>query len=59
MCLWCWNELLSAAKGFDATDRRLRSAVAYRVVQALRMQEKRQKIKRVDKVGNAIVWEVL
>lgn len=51
--------MLSAAKGFDATDRRLRSAVAYRVVQALRMQEKRQKIKRVDKVGNAIVWEVL
>ncbi len=43
------------AKGFDETDRHLRSAVAYRIVQALRMQEKRQGgIVRVGKAGNAI-----
>ena len=46
-----------AAKGFDISDRYLRKAVAYRVVQALRMQERRGgPIKRQGKRGNAIVW---
>jgi hypothetical protein len=36
---------------------RNRKAVAYRIVQALRMQEKRGgKIKRTGRLGNAIVW---
>lgn len=47
------------AKGFDETDRHLRKAVAYRIVQALRMQEKRNgPIKRHGKRGNAIRWAV-
>lgn len=46
-------------KGFDETDRHLRKAVAYRVVQALRMQEKRRgPIQRVEKVGNVVVWNM-
>jgi hypothetical protein len=45
------------AKGFDDTDRHLRTAVAYRIVQALRMQEKRQgAIVRDGKLGNSIIW---
>jgi hypothetical protein len=46
-------------KGFDEADRHLRKAVAYRVVQALRMQEKRRgPIQRVEKVGNVVVWSL-
>lgn len=45
------------AKGFDEADRYLRKAVAYRIVQALRMQEKRRgAIIRVEKVSNVITW---
>jgi hypothetical protein len=44
------------AKGLDAADRHLRTTVAYRIVQALRMQEKRGGMKRDGKRGNAIVW---
>lgn len=46
------------AKGFDGADRHLRTAVAYRIVQALRMQERRRggAIRREGKSGNAIVW---
>ena len=45
------------AKGFDVEDRHLRTAIAYRIVQALRLQEKRRgPIQRVDKVSNVIVW---
>lgn len=44
-------------KGFDASDRHLRKAIAYRVVQALRLQEKRGgPIKRVGKNANVVVW---
>ncbi len=44
-------------KGFDASDRHLRKAIAYRVVQALRLQEKRGgPIKRVGKNANVISW---
>ena len=46
-------------KGFPAPDRHLRTSVAYRIVQALRMQEKRAGlIRRAGKSGNAIVWTV-
>ncbi|WP_421952905.1 hypothetical protein [Pelagibacterium sp.] len=44
-------------KGFDETDRHLKKAVAYRVVQALRLQEKRRgPIQRQGKRGTAVVW---
>lgn len=44
-------------KGFDETDRHLRKAVAFRVVQALRLHEKRGTgIKRVGKNANVVVW---
>lgn len=43
-------------KGFPAPDRHLRSAVAYRIVQALRMQEHRGQMSRIGKNGNAIIW---
>lgn len=47
------------AKGFPAPDRHLRTSVAYRIVQALRMQEKRRgPIKRVGKNGNALIWKL-
>jgi hypothetical protein len=45
-------------KGFPGADRHLRISVAYRVVQALRMQEKRGgKIMRNGKVGTALMWK--
>lgn len=44
-------------KGFPAADRHLRTSIAYRIVQALRMQEKRGGIARAGKAGNAIRWE--
>lgn len=47
-------------KGFNAEDRHLRTAIAYRIVQALRLQEKRSgAIKRVEKRSNVVVWNVL
>ncbi|HWB46275.1 MAG TPA: hypothetical protein VG900_12600 [Hyphomicrobiaceae bacterium] len=47
-----------AAKGFPAGDRHLRTSVAYRVVQALRMQEKRGgRVTRAGKLGGALVWK--
>ena len=46
-----------SAKGFDGDDRHLRTAIAYRIVQALRLQEKRAgKIRRVSKASNVILW---
>jgi len=52
-------EWIIEAKGFPAPDRHLRSAVAYRIVQALRMQEKRRgNIVRNGRSGNAIVWRL-
>jgi hypothetical protein len=50
-------EWIIAEKGFPGADRHLRTSVAYRIVQALRMQEKRGGgIRRAGKNGNAIVW---
>lgn len=46
-------------KGFPAPDRHLRTSVAYRIVQALRMQERRSgRVIRIGKEGNAIVWSL-
>ena len=49
-------EWIIEAKGFPGADRHLKTSVAYRIVQALRMQEKRGGIRRVGKNGNAIIW---
>lgn len=46
------------AKGFPEVDRHLRTSVAYRVVQALRMQERRAGRYGAGKRGNAIIWAV-
>lgn len=47
-------------KGFDERDRHLRTSVAYRIIQALRMQEKRgMRVRRAGKHRNTIVWELL
>ena len=45
------------AKGFG-DDNELRKAVAYRIVQALRMQAKRGKIGDAGKRGNARIWRL-
>lgn len=46
-------------KGFPTPDRHLRKAVAYRIVQAMRMLDKRGvHIVRGGKNGNAIVWRI-
>jgi hypothetical protein len=46
------------AKGLDEADTVLRRSISFRVVQALRMQEKRGRIKRLEKRRGAIVWEL-
>jgi len=52
-------EWVVATKGFPSPDKHLRSAVAYRIVQALRMQERRGgKIERIGRSGNAIIWRL-
>lgn len=45
-------------RGWDDTDRHLRTSIALRIVQALRMQEKRGRMDRAGKRGNAIVWSL-
>ena len=45
-----------AAKGLDTTDKRLRKAIGYKIVQLLRQWEKRRKVERAGKVGTAVVW---
>jgi len=45
-----------AYKGWDAGDRHLKTSVALRIVHTLRMQERRGKVVRAGKRGNAIVW---
>ena len=47
-----------AAKELDTTDKRLRKAVTYKLVQLLRQWEKKRKVQRVGKVGAAIVWRL-
>jgi len=43
-------------RGWDETDRHLKTSVALRIVHTLRMQERRGKVARAGKRGNAIVW---
>lgn len=45
-----------ASKGLDATDRHLRKAVAYKVVQVARRWERQGKVKRTGRDGNAVRW---
>ena len=47
-------------KGFDERDRHLRTSVALRIVQALRLQEHRgMRVRRAGKRGNTIIWELV
>jgi hypothetical protein len=45
------------AKGLDESDRRLRKAVAYKVVQIMRRMERERRVARLGKEGLAIVWQ--
>ena len=47
-----------AAKGLDTTDKRLRKAIGYKIVQLLRQWEKKRKVERVEKVGTVVVWRL-
>ena len=51
-------DYIVAAKGFPGADRHLKTSIAYRIVQALRMQEKRGRTIRDGKAGNALVWKL-
>lgn len=52
-------EAVIAAKGFPGADRHLRTSVAYKIVQALRMQEKRGVgVERTGKKAGAIIWRL-
>lgn len=44
------------AKGLDSTDKHLRTSIQLRVVNAMRMAEKRGKAARVGKNGAVLVW---
>lgn len=46
------------AKGFDEADKELRKAIAYKIVQALRMQLKRGTIGAEGKRNNVWVWRL-
>jgi hypothetical protein len=44
------------AKGLDASDRHLRKAIAYKLVQVLRRQEKRGEVGRAGKRAGTVIW---
>lgn len=47
------------SKGLDEGDRHLRTTVAYRIVQALRLQEKRHAgVERAFKLSNVVTWRL-
>ena len=48
-----------AAKGLDQTDRHLRKAVTYKLIQLVRQWEKRRKVERVGKEGAVLVWRLV
>lgn len=50
-------EYVIQAKGLDATDKHLRTSIQLRVVNAMRMAEKRGKAARVGKRGNVLIWQ--
>lgn len=45
-------------KGLDEADKHLYAAVALRVVNAMRMAEKRGKVQRIGKKAQTIVWAI-
>lgn len=45
------------AKGLDVSDRHLRKALAYKLVQVLRRWERQGKVIRAGKRGSAILWK--
>lgn len=52
-------EWVIARKQFPGADRHLRKAIAYKIVQALRMNERRARtVQRVGKKGSAILWRL-
>jgi len=47
-------------KQFPDPDRHLKTSVAFRVVQALRLQEKRGgRVQRIGKVSNVVMWQLV
>jgi hypothetical protein len=44
------------AKGLDASDRHLRKAIAYKIVQVLRRIERRGEVSRAGKRTGAVIW---
>lgn len=47
-----------AERGYDTADKRLASAIAYRLVQALNLAHKRGTVGSAGKRGNVRVWRV-
>jgi hypothetical protein len=45
-----------AARGLDLSDRHLRKAIAYRVVQVMRRWERQKAVARTGKAATAVVW---
>jgi hypothetical protein len=45
-----------AAKGLAASDRHLRKAIAYKVVQVMRRWERERKVTRLGKDRGAVLW---
>jgi hypothetical protein len=43
-------------RGLDASDRHLRKAIAYKVVQVMRRWERQGKVRRNGKAQGAVVW---
>lgn len=53
-------EWVIARKQFPGADRHLRKSIAYKIVQALRMQERRGvKVARAGKRAGALVWRLI
>lgn len=45
-------------KGLDQSDRHLRKAIAYKVVQVMRRWERERKVSRTGKVQGVVVWSL-
>jgi hypothetical protein len=54
-CCSKWNRGIEA-KGLDGSDRHLRKAIAYKAVQVLRRQDKRDELTRIGKRSGAVIW---
>lgn len=54
------SDWITEKKQFPNPDRHLKTSIAFRIVQALRLQEKRGgNIRRIGKVSNVIVWQLV